>query len=275
MSTRLKIAGVLLLALVLNMPSTAHGADAAAAPAVYPIVDAETGFLLGGTVNKFWINAAQVAPLLKGGEQYRLYGVGGYVGTVKGSKAESAGAPCDETQVLTLSPQVRVTGPIIGSGGPWKAMPRVVRSQSTTQPVYLDAVAAVLKDNGIANPTVRITQLLRVDLDGDGVTEVLISANNYVDGVKPSALAGDYSVVLLRKVINGQVQTTMLEGDFYPDAADFAAPNNFNISAIADLNGDGNMDIAVHGEYYEGAWTSIYEVKGAKATEVLVEGCGA
>lgn len=273
MKTLLKIAGVLLLVFAVSAPGPAQAA--AASTMVYPIVDAETGFLLGGTINKLWIDAAQVAPLLKGGEPYRLYSLRGYVGTVKGSKPESAGAPCEDTQVLTLAPAVRVTSAIIGSGGPWKALPRVVRSQSTTQPVYLNAVAAVLKDNGIANPTVRITQLLRVDLDGDGMTEVLISANNYVDGVTPSAVAGDYSVVILRKVISGRVQTTLVEGDFYPDAADFAAPNNFNVSAIADLNGDGNMDIAVHGEYYEGAWTSIYEVKGSAVKEVLVEGCGA
>ncbi len=272
MSTLFKVLGLLLLALAVSVPGSTQ---AAAATPVYPIVDPETGFLLGGTVNKLWINAAQVAPLLKGGEPYRLYGLKGYVGTVKGSKPASAGAPCEETQVLTLSPQVRVTAPILGVGGSWKGMPRAVLSQSTNQQVYKDAVAAVLKDNGIANPTVRITQLLRVDLDGDGVTEVVLSANNYVDGVKPSALAGDYSLVLLRKVINGKVQTTMLEGDFYPDGADFAAPNNFNVTAIADLNGDGNMDIAVHGEYYEGAWTSIYEVKGSKTTQVLIEGCGA
>src|SRR5690348_14878289 len=100
MSTLFKVLGLLLLALMVSIPGSAQAA--AAATTVYPIVDPATGFLLGGTVNKLWINAAQVAPLLKGGEPYRLYGLKGYVGTVKGSKAESAGAPCDETQVLTL-----------------------------------------------------------------------------------------------------------------------------------------------------------------------------
>jgi hypothetical protein len=272
MSTLFKVFGLLLLALVISAPGPAQ---AAAATTVYPIVDPETGFLLGGTVNKLWINAAQVAPLLKGGEPYRLYGLKGYVGTVKGSKAESAGAPCEDTQVLTLSPQVRVTAPILGVGGAWKGMPRPVASQSTNQQVYKDAVTAVLADNGITNGTVRITQLLRVDLDGDGVTEVILNASSYVDPIQPSAKPGDYAFVLLRKVINGKVQTTLLDSDFYPEGADFAAPVQFNVTAIADLNGDGNMEIAVHGEYYEGAWTSIYEVKGAKATEVLTEGCGA
>jgi hypothetical protein len=273
MTKLLKLAGVLLLTLVLTPPVVA--ADGTAPTTVYPIIDPATGFLLGGTINKLWIDAGQVAPLLKGNEPDRLYSLNGYVATVKGTKPESAGAPCEETQVLTTAPAIRVTSPLIGSGGPWGAYPRVVRSQSTTQPVYLDAVAAVLKENGIANPRVRITQLLRVDLDGDGMTEVVLTASSHVDGVLPSAEAGDYSLVLLRKVINGQVQTTILDGDFYTDAVDFAAPNDFKVTAIADLNGDGNMDIAVHGEYYEGAWTSIYEVKGSTVKEVLLEGCGA
>ena len=90
MTTRLKIAGVLLLAVVLTMPGAAQ---AAAPTTVYPIIDPATGFLLGGTINKLWIDAGQVAPLLKGNEQYRLYNLTGYVATVKGTKPESAGPP--------------------------------------------------------------------------------------------------------------------------------------------------------------------------------------
>jgi hypothetical protein len=272
MTTLLKIAGVLLLVFAISAPAPA---PAQAAGTVYPIVDAETGYLLGGTANKLWLDAAQVAPLLKGGEPYRLYTLKGYMGTVNGAQPASAGAPCEDTQVLTLTPPVPVSGRIIGSGGPWKALPRLARSQSVNQQVYKDAVAAVLKAHGIAKPVVRITQLLRVDLDGDGVTEVLVTASSHVGGVQPRAQAGDYAVVLLRKVINGKVQTTLLESDFYPAAVEFAAPLEFTVSAIADLNGDGNMEIAVHYEYYEGAGTTVYEVKGSTVKEVLATGCGA
>ena len=272
MTTRLKIAGVLLLAVVLTMPGAAQ---AAAPTTVYPIIDPATGFLLGGTINKLWIDAGQVAPLLKGKEPYRLYSLTGLRCHGEGQQAEIRRPPLrGHAGADRVAPDPRHQ-PGHRERRAVEGLPRVVRSQSTTQPVYINAVAAVLKDNGIANPTVRITQLLRVDLDGDGVTEVVLTASSYVNGVGPSAQAGDYSLVLLRKVINGQVQTTLLEGDFYTDAAEFAAPNDFNVTAIADLNGDGNMEIAVHGEYYEGAWTSIYEVKGSTVKEVLVEGCGA
>lgn len=272
MSRSLKVAGLLLLMLVVSVPARADGT--AAAP-VYPIIDPATGFLIGGSMNQQWVTPDKVAPLLKGGEPYRLYNLKGFVATVTGTKAESAGAPCEDTQVLTTSPAIRATLPMIGSGGPWGAYRRPVLSQSVNQKVYRDAVAAVLKDKGIANPTVRINQLLRVDLDGDRVTEVVLSASSYVDPVQPSAKAGDYSFVMLRKVINGKVQTTILDGDFHPQAVEFGAPNDFRVTAIADLNGDGNMEIVVHGEYYEGAWTSIYEVKGSAVTEVLTAGCGA
>lgn len=268
----LQVAGLLLLTLVVSVPARADGNSTAP---VYPIIDPLTGFLIGGSANHQWVPADQVAPRLRGGEPYRVYSLRGYVATVTGTTAESAGPPCEDAQVLTVSPQIRVTSPVIGSGGPWGAYPRAVRSQSVNQPVYRDAVAAVLREHGIANPTVRITQLLRVDLDGDGVTEVVLTASSYVESVQPSAKAGDYAFVLLRKVVNGTVQTTLLDGDFHPQAVEFGAPSDFNVTAIADLNGDGNMEIAVHGEYYEGAWTTIYEVKGSQVNEVLTTGCGA
>ena len=40
------------------------------------------------------------------------------------------------------------------------------------------------------------------------------------------------------------------------------------------LNGDGKMEIVVFGEYYEGAFSSVYEISGNKAAKVLETGCG-
>jgi len=37
----------------------------------------------------------------------------------------------------------------------------------------------------------------------------------------------------------------------------------------------GKMEIVTHGRYYEGDWTTIYEMRGVKAVKVLEEGCGA
>ena len=63
------------------------------------------------------------------------------------------------------------------------------------QVVYRQAAAAILRAHGIAQPHVQLTQVLRVDLDGDGAPEVLVTATYYQDGIAPHAAAGNYSLV--------------------------------------------------------------------------------
>ena len=65
------------------------------------------------------------------------------------------------------------------AGSPWNALPRKPAIADATQSVYVEAVCDFLKNRGIADPKVRITRILRVDLEGDGEEEVLISATNY------------------------------------------------------------------------------------------------
>jgi hypothetical protein len=47
----------------------------------------------------------------------------------------------------------------------------------------------------------------------------------------------------------------------------------YHLSAIADLNGDGCMEIVLYSAYYEGSSSDIFEINGMKAHAVLVCGC--
>lgn len=70
-------------------------------------------------------------------------------------------------------------GGVIALGGEWNASPRRARLTSTDQPVYIKAVAEFLEARGLKEPKVNITQIIRVDLDGGGKEDVLISGTNY------------------------------------------------------------------------------------------------
>src|SRR5205814_8156089 len=101
------------------------------------------------------------------------------------------------------------------------ALPRKPRAMDTTQAVYVDAARDFLKTKGIDNPKVKIESILRADLDGDGEEEVLISATNYFEkdeGAPMRSPAGSYSMVLLRRLVAGEVETQLVEGEFYPKA---------------------------------------------------------
>ena len=69
-----------------------------------------------------------------------------------------------------------------------------------------------MRQKGFARPEVHITSVLRVDLDGDGQEEVLVSATT------PHTLSKItrpyYSLVMLRKIIQGTVKNALLEGQF-------------------------------------------------------------
>jgi hypothetical protein len=156
-----------------------------------------------------------------------------------------------------------------------EALPREARAQDTTQEVYREAVAEILRQQGISEPEVNITQLFRVDLEGDGVEEVLLSATRYTETDYPSVSRGDYSLVLLRQLVAGQVETSMIEAQSYPQAQEFLAPDTFRITGILDLNGDGVLELVIESRYYEGGSVVVYELANGAFRPTLSCGCGA
>jgi hypothetical protein len=238
-----------------------------------------TGYLLGASSGGKWLKAEAAAGLIPAGEQYRLYTLAGEAGASTGGKPAKGDVPCADAWYVTLTPYPIGRGDMVAVGGPWNVMPRAVKSASTDSPVYREAAADILKSQGIANPKVNLTQVLQVDLDGDGVAEVLVSATNYAkfgsgSGVSPDARAGDYSLVFLRKVVQGKVVTRIITGEYYPKAKKFNAPAEHRVIGVLDLNGDGVLEIVLSGRYYEGDWVDAYRVEGAEVIKLFGMGCG-
>ena len=282
--SRLTLAAI--LALLLGA-STLSG-PAMAAP-VFPLVafndfyrdSKPTGYLLGGSSGGQWLKPEAAAGLIPGGEHYRLYTLTGEVGdSVGGKPSKGEDGPCSDTLYVTLAPFPSGRGSLVAVAGPWNAMPRRPKIGSPEAQVYREAAAEILKSKGIANPKVNLTQVIQVDLDGDGVDEVLVSATNYArfqpqGGLTPDARAGDYSLVFLRQVVQGKVVTRIITGEYYPKAKKFSAPSEHRIIGVLDLNGDGSLEIVLSGRYYEGDWVEAYRVHGAKIIKLFNMGCGA
>jgi hypothetical protein len=86
---------------------------------------------------------------------------------------------------------------------------------------------------------------------------------------------GSYSLVILRRVVDGSVQTKLVAGEVYAKPDESVAPNVYNIAAVLDLNGDGKLEVIVHSFYYEGGETMIYRCEPDKIEPVLSVACGA
>jgi hypothetical protein len=243
--------------------------------------DLRGGYLLGGWANGKWLKDREAAAVAKGGEPYRLYALTGEIGAAVGGKPHNfaeAGDPCHETLTVVFPPVSQARRTAVAVGGLWNAQPRRPRLLSTDQQVYRRAAAEILQKNGIVNPQVKLTQVIRVDLDGDGAEEVLVAATNYkyyeTGSLSPNARAGDYSLVFLRQVLQGKVVTSVLAGEYYPRAKTFNASSEHKVGAIVDLNGDGRMEVVLFGRYYEGDWAEAYQIQGAKVTKLFGTGCG-
>lgn len=266
-------AALLALWCALVYPATASAQN------VHPIVDLSENCIIGGISGGKWVEADVLSPMIKGTERYRLYTLTKQVGEVAGKKPESYGEPCEDTMSMKLTPEHQEA---IAVGGDWNALPRVPRIVGTNNSIYRQVVAGFLRRKGFVRPKINITQIMRIDLDGDGTEEVIVSANHLSGGLRSPdrgmaarAEPGDYSLVFVRKLVRGRVQDIVLTEEYFPKrtSKEWGPPNQNDVAAVLDLNGDGRMEIILHGGYYEGSWSTVYRLDANNKFE-NVFGCG-
>ena len=241
---------------------------------IVPIAELNLKALLGGVQNGKWLTVQETASKFKKNTEFVLIGLNGVEeGGVTLGNIEQPDVPCEDFYPVKLELNTD-TGIALGSTAKWNFFPRVPQKIAPDNKIYQRAVSDFLKKQGILKTTIKLTQAFRVDLDGDGQEEVVISATFYKKGLAPSAAKNDYSTVFVRKIVGKKVEDILIGGDFVTKDIKFGAPNLYEISSIADLNGDGKMEIVIYGEYYEGNWAEVYETKGNKFVKVLSTGCG-
>ncbi|NNE66739.1 MAG: hypothetical protein HKN33_09235 [Pyrinomonadaceae bacterium] len=250
---------------------------------VVPIIDLKIKGILGGIENGRWVNAVTAAKALATQNSFVLFSPGNSNLGMKLSDynaqwkatldAQQMDDICPEFRYVTVAPKAE-RGVAIGGNGDWNPVPQKVEEIFKGNPVYRGVVQKYLQSMGFRNSPVKIEQIYKVDLEGDGVDEIVIRATNYkYSRNELTADVGGYSFVIVRKIVDGSAKNILLVGDFI-DKDHPGAENKYEVSSILDLNGDRKMEIVVYGEYYEGAGVTAFGVERGEPTRLLETGCG-
>ena len=165
----------------------------------------------------------------------------------------------------------------IGVVGDWEIQPRPARQVGLEIEEYRQIGARFANELGVDGTLGEVVQVVRTDLDGDGMEEVLVTFEHAEESILGAP--GDYSIVYVRAPqIGGPVlDSVVFSWSVEPDLPEEEIPFMMmaRVLGVADLNGDGRMEVALHTWYYEGAGVTVFEFDGPGLTQVMGNGCGA
>lgn len=254
-------------------PTTTTTAAVAGNWASTPVVAAGFG-ALGWWDGADWVQVepATVLPVA-GGEDYQVALIGleaiivGGPPTTLCDPLNNPGVVFENEQVLGDWP-----GPLgVAISAPWVIVPHLVE-QMEDDGTYSAFAGELLAERGLDVPNPVMKQILHVDLEGDGVNEVLVVAEDVAEGL--IAQDGDYSIAFVRRSVSGDVQTDIL-GESVIVTADNPVVNSYSVGAVADLNGDATMEIVLTAAYYEGIFVEVWEYGAEGPVPRISAGCGA
>lgn len=234
-----------------------------------PIFYGRGPFLLVGGIktDQGWLSGVHAAQYVSAETAYDFFSPSGFF-QVPGSAPEFSPV----CRNYSMRSSVSLPEPMIGVAGGWLSQNRGVKNLSTDDATYIQAVTEWFQSQGDSPATVRITRILQADLEGDGTNEVLLSASYFKDSSGHMVETGDYSIVLMRKVVGNEVVTIPLARDYYVTSlpeAELTYPLTYTVAGALDLNRDGTLEVIVDVSRWEGGGVIIYRVDGRNVREVL------
>lgn len=226
--------------------------------------------LLGGVDREAWYPAEVTVAHVPGRLAYDVYGTAGEVYSTSGEGETDR--LCSAHFIL---PETDIDdSDLVGVLQGWQVTQRNVEELASEGGFYRQVVADWLTAEGVPAPQIDAMQVFRVDIEGDGVDEVFVSAHHFVDGSGHMTEAGDYSLVLMRKVTGDSVLTISIVQDIYTSPEpELRFPFTHSISNFIDLNQDGTLEVVIEINRWEGFGAVVYEVDGREIVQVLRSVC--
>ena len=220
-----------------------------------------------------------IRPGLEAGAAFIVSNLSGETAVTLGENAEACFdgqlGPTIDVEVAPPEPPGYGYNAIAVLQQPWALKPRPVADTSTAPDAYRVLGEAAFADEAVDATKGAIEQLVVADLDGDGDSEALASFEFVQPSAGPGA-PGDLAALLVIDTTTRTTDTVRLSAiDAGLDDESFPIIERYRVLDVADLNGDGRMEVLVHAWYYEGAAVIAYTYDGNELTQVLAAGCGA
>ncbi len=245
------------------------------------VISVANHYLVGGFVNGAWVKPDVARAVLPAKADVTALSLGfANPGGVQFLNPKHPEDVCDwnwDYGTLGLDSQAN---PLAVVGATWPLIPRPIERLDPNGETYRVIVRRILQARAIVRPTVRITALYRVDLDGDGKSEVVLMASNFRGSgdYQGSTAPGDYDLMLVRSVsANKPVEQVVYFAKFGSAAGLDSDGTQHSLVAIADLDGDRRMEIVTDARYYESGETEIWAAQPnatSRWRSVASENCG-
>ena len=228
-----------------------------------------------------------IRPGIEAGAQFTVSNLDGETSVALGENTEACFdervGPAIDIDVAAPDPPGYGYSAVAVFSRPWPLKPRPVAVTSTAPDTYQALGEAAFVDNTVDATRGDIEQVVIGDLDGDGDDEAMAAFEFVQPSAGPGA-PGDLAALLLIDVGTRTADTVLLStvaqdvtSTVAPDVTDDGAVARIarsRVLDVADLNGDGRMEVLVHAWYFEGASVLVYTYDGNDLTEVLATGCG-
>jgi hypothetical protein len=254
-------------------PATTTSVAVAGNWSATPLVAAGFG-ALGWWDGAAWVQVQPTTTLpVAGGEDYQVALIGQQA-IVAGGPPTTLCDPVNNPGVVLENEAILgdFPGPLgVAISAGWVITPHLVE-QLEDDGTYSAFASDLLAERGLDVPDPTLKQIFQVDLEGDGVNEVLVVAEDVTEGL--IAQDGDYSIVFMRQTVQGDVRTSIL-GESVVVTAEGPFVLSYSVSALADLNGDAVMEIVLTSAYYEGIGVEVWESTAEGPLMRISSGCGA
>lgn len=240
------------------------------------------GMALGWWDGSEWVQVTEETSLpVSGDETYRVALLGSRA-LIEGSAPANRGcevvAPNGFPGVQLSDGNALYTIVDDGSGGervisgvaisaPWDIHPRPAEV-GEWHPDLENLAFELLSERGFVTDSVNNIQTLDADLDGDASLETLVMIE---ETRLANSVSAAYSMLF---VVSPSSDAVHVVAESVIPSGEDGFPASFRVSDIADLSGDGKMEVVVDGLAWENGWVTVYELTESGFVERISGGCG-